>query len=75
MAGQGVAIADRRLVAEHIASGRLVVVFDVTLPSDSAYCLVYPEERAENPRIAAFWEWLLREVAASAPDGGSMPDA
>jgi LysR family glycine cleavage system transcriptional activator len=75
MAGQGVAIADRRLVAEHIASGRLVVVFDVTLPSDSANYLVYPEERAENPRIAAFRKWLLREAAASAPDGGLMPGA
>jgi LysR family glycine cleavage system transcriptional activator len=73
MAGQGVAIADRRLVAGHIASGRLVVLFDVKLPSDSAYYLVYPEERAENPRIAAFREWLLREVDASAGGDGLIP--
>jgi LysR family glycine cleavage system transcriptional activator len=73
MAGQGVAIADRRLVAEHLASGRLVVVFDITLPSDSAYYLVYPEERADNPRITVFRDWLLREVAASAGDRGLMP--
>jgi LysR family glycine cleavage system transcriptional activator len=50
-----------------------VVVFDITLPSDSAYYLVYPEERADNPRITVFRDWLLREVAASAGDRGLMP--
>lgn len=66
IAGQGVAIADRRLVERYIENGRLVVPFEISFPSDSAYYLVYPQERADNARIAAFREWLLAEVAATA---------
>jgi LysR family glycine cleavage system transcriptional activator len=73
MAGQGVAIADPRLVAENLKSGRLVTLFDVVLPSESAYYFVYPETRADSPAIAAFRDWLLAEVAASAREGGLTP--
>lgn len=65
VASQGVVIADRRLVTPYIESGRLVVLFDAPLPSESAYYLVYPEERAGNPRVAAFRKWLLSEVASA----------
>ncbi len=72
VAGQGVAIADRRLVEPYLTSRRLAVLFDVPLPSASAYYLVYPESRANDPRIEAFRDWLLEEVKDS---GGSEPRA
>jgi len=68
LAGHGVAIADRRLVEEHLRSGRLVALFDATLPSQRAYYLVYPEYCADSPTVATFRDWLLAEVKAWAPD-------
>ena len=44
VAGLGVAIANRPLVEAHLRDGRLVIPFDIELPSDSAYYLVYPQE-------------------------------
>jgi LysR family glycine cleavage system transcriptional activator len=70
-AGQGVAIADRRLVAPWVKDGRLRVLFDLRLPSASAYYLVYPRSSAADARIVAFRDWLQREAIAS----GGGPDA
>lgn len=63
IAGMGVALADRRLVAKDLQSGRLVTPFDIALPGESAYYLIYPEDRADNPKIVAFRDWVLTEVA------------
>jgi LysR family glycine cleavage system transcriptional activator len=65
IAGHGVAIADRRLVADHLRSGRLVAPFDTVLPREFAYYLVYPQNRANDPNVAVFREWLLAEAAES----------
>lgn len=65
MAGQGVAIADKRLIAEHLRRKQLVAPFDASLPSASAYYFVYPRARADNPLIVAFRDWLLREIKTS----------
>ncbi len=72
IAGMGVALADRRLVARELKSGRLVAPFDITLPSESAYYLIYPQEREDNPNIAAFRDWLLGEVARSRDEAEAM---
>ncbi|BAU47800.1 transcriptional regulator [Sulfurifustis variabilis] len=63
IAGHGVAIADRALIADHLKSKRLVAPFDIALPSEYAYYLVYPEDRKDNPNIVVFKEWLLAEAA------------
>lgn len=65
IAGHGVAITDRRLVADHLRSGRLVAPFDVVLPREFAYYLAYPQSRASDPNIAVFRDWLLAEAAES----------
>lgn len=65
ISGLGVAIANLRLVEADLAAGRLVVPFDIELPVDGGYYLVYPEERADAPKIKAFREWLLAEAAVS----------
>ena len=65
--GAGVAIGRRRLIEEDLASGRLVVPFDIELLDGCAYYFVAPEARAEVPKIAMFRDWLLTEAAAD-PD-------
>jgi LysR family glycine cleavage system transcriptional activator len=62
-AGQGVALGRTVLAAADLASGRLVVPFDLRLPFELAYFFVCPETVADRPRIAAFRSWLLEEAA------------
>lgn len=60
--GQGVALGRMALVEGDLREGRLVSPFEVNLPSAFAYYLVYPEAVAEQPKVAAFREWLLEEA-------------
>ena len=71
MAGQGVAILTRALFAAEIADGRLIQPFDLVGEDGHAYWLVYPEARRNVPKIRAFREWLLAEIARSV--GGQEP--
>ena len=64
MAGQGVALARGVLAADELAAGRLVRPFSLSLPTEYAYYLVCPEETADQPKIAAFREWLLSEAGS-----------
>ncbi|HYM31767.1 MAG TPA: transcriptional regulator GcvA [Candidatus Cybelea sp.] len=64
VAGQGVAVGRRALVAGELAAGRLVKPFDVVLPVDRAYYFVCPEATAERPKIVAFRNWLREEAAS-----------
>jgi LysR family transcriptional regulator, glycine cleavage system transcriptional activator len=64
--GLGVAIADRYIVTSDLESGRLVIPFDFTLQSENAYYLVYPKARGDDSKVAAFREWLLSELPATA---------
>jgi LysR family glycine cleavage system transcriptional activator len=66
MDGLGVALGRARLVDADIAAGRLVVPFDVVLPTDAGYYIVAPEETADQSKIARFRDWLIRSVAPSA---------
>lgn len=63
--GQGVALAFDVLVEGDLASGRLVKLFDVTLPPAIIYYLVTPEAWSIRPRIAAFRNWLLQTAGQS----------
>jgi LysR family glycine cleavage system transcriptional activator len=64
VAGQGVAVGRRALVAGELAAGRLVQPFDVVLPVDRAYYFVCPEANGDRPKIVAFRNWLLEEAAS-----------
>ena len=59
VAGLGVAIASRSMLEKHLEDGRLVVPFDVEVPTESAYYLAYPEERENNAKIIGFKDWIL----------------
>ena len=62
MAAQGVALARGVLAADELAAGRLVRPFTLSLPTEYAYYLVCPINTAEQPKIAAFRDWLLGEA-------------
>jgi LysR family glycine cleavage system transcriptional activator len=60
--GQGVSLAYDAVVRGTLASGRLERLFEtVTLPM-AIYSVACQEARAEEPRIAAFRQWLRAEA-------------
>lgn len=63
MNGLGVALTQEALVRDDLASGRLVKPFDIDMPIDWAYYLVAPESMADRPKVRAFRDWLLAEIA------------
>ncbi|MFC3911876.1 LysR substrate-binding domain-containing protein [Pseudaeromonas sharmana] len=63
VAGRGVALARRALVAEELACGTLQRLFDIALPSPYAYYLVQTARSALRPAVRAFADWLLSQVA------------
>jgi LysR family glycine cleavage system transcriptional activator len=64
--GTGIALGDRSLVADDLATGRLVQPFDFAIsgPPLFAYFLVTPLEPA-NSLVPSFREWVLREAEAT----------
>ena len=71
--GHGVALADRVLVEDDLAAGRLVMPFKLSLPGPTRFCyfLVSPESTADLPKIVAFRDWILAEAAAQAKAGAA----
>jgi LysR family glycine cleavage system transcriptional activator len=65
--GQGLALGSESLARDDLAAGRLICPFDVVLPVNFAYYLVYPEETADRPKILAFRQWMLAEIGAKTP--------
>jgi LysR family glycine cleavage system transcriptional activator len=64
--GFGVALGRSALVRGDLAAGRLVRPFDVSMPAEFAYYVVYPEASARQPKVRAFRDWLLAEADADA---------
>ena len=65
--GHGVALIGDVLVADDLATGRLLRPFDLSMstPLSFAYYLLSGIDSAEQPRVEAFRNWLLEEVHAS----------
>jgi LysR family glycine cleavage system transcriptional activator len=60
--GLGVAMAQKALVAEDIASGRLAAPSDIEVRNTIAYYLVYPTRGASLPKVQAFQSWIAGEA-------------
>mgnify|MGYP001380112511 FL=1 len=58
----GVALADRALTSREVASGRLVVPFDIQLDTQKAFYLVYRKHRPLTAGMKAFKEWMMAEM-------------
>lgn len=64
IAGQGVALARSALAAHDIRTGKLVRMFDVSLPAPYGYFIVCPKATADQNKIVRFRDWLIAEAAA-----------
>jgi len=73
VAGQGIALMGRVLVAEDLARGRLVRLFDTSVASDFRYYLVRSRRRPITPALASFMAWLRAESTASEDACGVAP--
>jgi LysR family glycine cleavage system transcriptional activator len=57
--GMGVTLGQLSMVRDDVERGRLVIPFDTVLETEWSYYLIYPEDRAEQPKVQAFRNWLL----------------
>jgi LysR family glycine cleavage system transcriptional activator len=60
--GAGVVLGWRSLAQEDLRAGRVVAPFDLALPLGLDFYLVYPEGHGDRPKVAAFQQWLLKEL-------------
>jgi DNA-binding transcriptional LysR family regulator len=66
-----VALLPRLLVADELASGRLITVLDRPYRTEDAYYIVYPEAKRDEPKLERFRSWL--KTMASQVDGAPTP--
>ena len=62
--GQGIAIAPHFMVAADLKAGRLVKPFAIETQQPASWYLACRKERADEPRIGYFRDWLKAEIAA-----------
>lgn len=60
--GAGVVLSYPLLASADLAAGRLVTPFPLAIPLESAYYVVCAEAVADQPKIAAFRDWLFEEA-------------
>jgi LysR family transcriptional regulator, glycine cleavage system transcriptional activator len=62
LSGQGVTLGSRALALDHLAAGRLVRPFELSLVTDFAYYIACSKKRAEEPDLVAFRRWIISEA-------------
>lgn len=62
--GAGVLLASDVLAYDELRTGRLVMPFDLKMPSGRVYCVVYPKRLKERPAVRAFRDWVKAEAEA-----------
>jgi len=67
--GSGVALGSTYAVREELKRGALVVPFDRRLTSEISYWVVAPERTADQPKVKAFRDWLLRHAKETGLSG------
>jgi len=65
--GQGIAIGDVNLVRENLRDGILVAPFPLTIEQGVSYFLVFPPDRALQPKIRILCDWLTGAAGAQTP--------
>jgi LysR family glycine cleavage system transcriptional activator len=63
--GRGIALAKSALAAVDLAQGRIFKPFELSLPVEFAYYVVYPESKTVMPKVDIFIRWLKDEVVAA----------
>jgi len=64
--GLGVAQGRYTLSGVDIAAGRLVKPFDMPLPQETAFYVVSPLATQDQPKVAAFRDWMLAQAGYAA---------
>tara|TARA_R110002110_G_scaffold12692_16_gene60228 strand:- start:420 stop:1373 length:954 start_codon:yes stop_codon:yes gene_type:complete len=72
--GQGVALANDTLAMADLAEGRLIRLFDIEMPDEEGYWLVYPEGGLKKPRVQAFRDWIREEAGLGPPEAPNPPE-
>ncbi|QOK97868.1 transcriptional regulator GcvA [Ralstonia pseudosolanacearum] len=62
--GQGIALIRPTLAFNDLMAGRVVRLFDVTIPCPWNYYFVCPHSALQTSKMQAFRAWLLPEIAA-----------
>lgn len=62
LAGHGISLVTPGFVADELATGQLVRLFDINANTGSSYYLVYPEDTAQRRKIKIFRDWVLKEA-------------
>lgn len=60
--GAGLLLTHTILAYDDLHSGRLLMPFDIALPSKRAYHFVAPKSKLKHPAVTAFRDWLRNEV-------------
>ena len=61
--GLGVALGPLPIIADDLASGRLVAPVRGPALTSKSYCWFVPEDLSDNPAVTAFCQWLVEEGA------------
>jgi LysR family glycine cleavage system transcriptional activator len=62
--GAGVLLAFDALAYDDLRTGRLIMPFDLSLPSGRCYAFVCPKKRRDSANVRVFRAWLRQEAAA-----------
>jgi LysR family transcriptional regulator, glycine cleavage system transcriptional activator len=62
--GAGVLLALDALAYDDLRTGRLIMPFDLTLPSGRCYSFVCAKKRRDSANVRVFRAWLKEEAAA-----------
>ena len=66
--GRGVALGRTHIARAALESDRLVKPFDISMPTNFRYYIIYPPANAALPRVQAFRDWLLEAAQAEEQD-------
>ncbi len=62
IAGEGIALTRRSLIADDFSNGKLVRLFDIEIKSENDYHLVCLPQNANSRRVRAFRDWMINEI-------------
>lgn len=61
--GLGIALAQKALIADDLAKGRLVVALDLPLKGEAKYYMTFRRDQKQTRHRAQFQSWLLEQAA------------
>lgn len=68
ISGQGMVLGYCGYIESEISAGLLVRPFDLIVPIERGYHLVYLEKRLADPRVRAFRDWVISETEVAGVD-------